>query len=115
VASEFNKDEISFLVLTDIANLRLKNVTSIINYNAAKNEAFHTQRLKIFDSAQTQSLEMVMLMSEEDSFLAPTLEQLLKKENRPIPQLLFQMAKKRRIEMVEKEKIKLKHTTIKHH
>jgi hypothetical protein len=71
---------------------------SVINFNVAKNAKFQLQRERLFGHAaeKDEDFEMIMLISEEDAFLAPKLVEIFEETDRTVPQMLHQMAQKRR-------------------
>lgn len=91
-----NEGKFSAIVMTDVSNVKICNLDSVINFNVAKNAEFQLQRELLFgDAEKDRDYEMVMLMSEEDAFLAPKLVQIFEETDRTVPQMLYQMAQKR--------------------
>jgi hypothetical protein len=82
--------------MTDVSNVKICNLELVINFNVAKNAEFQLQRERLFCHAQEdKAFEMIMLVSEEDAFLAPKLVQIFEETDRTVPQMLHQMAQKR--------------------
>ena len=91
-----NKGKFTALVMTDVSNVKICNLYSVINFNVAKNAEFQLQRERLFGHAENdEAFEMIMLISEEDAFLTPKLVQIFEETDRTVPQMLHQMAQKR--------------------